>query len=40
LVRRVLAAPGPLPEEGRRRLDRIEALFAGPAPEVGRDKAA
>ena len=40
LVRRVLAARGALPEEGRRRLERIEALFAGPPPEVGRDKAA
>ncbi len=40
LVRRVLAAPGALPEEGRRRLERIEAMFAAPPPEVGRDKAA
>jgi pimeloyl-ACP methyl ester carboxylesterase len=40
LVRRVLAARGALPEEGRRRLERIEALFAGPPPEVGQDKAA
>jgi hypothetical protein len=40
LVRRVLAARGTLPEEGRRRLERIEAMFAGPPPEVGRDKAA
>jgi hypothetical protein len=40
LVRRVLAARGALPEEGRRRLERVEAMFAGPAPEVGRDKAA
>jgi len=40
LVRRVLAARGALPEEGRRRLQRIEAIFAGPPPEVGRDKAA
>jgi len=40
LVRRVLAARGALPEEGRRRLERIEAMFAGPPPEVGRDKAA
>ena len=40
LVRRVLAARGSLPEEGRRRLERIEAMFAGPPPEVGRDKAA
>jgi pimeloyl-ACP methyl ester carboxylesterase len=40
LVRRVLAARGALPEEGRRRLGRIEAMFAGPPPEVGRDKAA
>jgi pimeloyl-ACP methyl ester carboxylesterase len=40
LVRRVLDARGALPEEGRRRLERIEALFTGPPPEVGRDKAA
>lgn len=40
LVRRVLATRGALPEEGRRRLERIEAMFAGPPPEVGRDKAA
>jgi hypothetical protein len=40
LVRRVLAARGALPEEGRRRLERIEAMFTGPPPEVGRDKAA
>jgi len=40
LVRRVLAARGPLPEEGRRRLERIEAMFAGPPPEVGQEKAA
>jgi hypothetical protein len=40
LVRRVLAARGALPEEGSRRLERIEAMFAGPPPEVGRDKAA
>ena len=40
LVRRVLSARGALPEEGRRRLERIEAMFAGPPPEVGRDKAA
>src|SRR5246127_3141774 len=40
LVRRVLAARGALREEGRRRLERIEAMFAGPPPEVGRDKAA
>jgi hypothetical protein len=40
LVRRVLAARGDLPEEGRRRLERIEAMFAGPPPEVGRNKAA
>jgi hypothetical protein len=39
-VRRVLAARGALPEEGRRRLERIEAMFTGPPPEVGRDKAA
>jgi pimeloyl-ACP methyl ester carboxylesterase len=40
LVRRVLAARGALPEEGRRRLERVEALFLGPPPEIGRDKAA
>jgi pimeloyl-ACP methyl ester carboxylesterase len=40
LVRRVLAARGALPEEGRRRLERVEAIFAGPPPEIGRDKAA
>jgi hypothetical protein len=40
LVRRVLAARGALPEEGRRRLERVETMFAGPPPEVGRDKAA
>ena len=40
LVRRVLAARGALPEEGRRRLERVEAMFAGPPPEIGRDKAA
>jgi pimeloyl-ACP methyl ester carboxylesterase len=40
LVRRVLSARGALPEEGRRRLERIEAMFAGPPPEIGRDKAA
>jgi len=40
LVRRVLAARGVLPEEGRRRLERVEALFLGPPPAIGRDKAA
>jgi pimeloyl-ACP methyl ester carboxylesterase len=40
LVRRVLASRGALQEEGRRRLERIEAIFAGPPPEIGRDKAA
>jgi hypothetical protein len=40
MVRRVLSARGALPEEGRRRLERIEAMFAGPPPEIGRDKAA
>ena len=40
LVRRVLAARGALPEEGRKRLERVEAMFAGPPPEIGRDKAA
>src|SRR5271155_2131432 len=40
MVHRVLAARGALPEEGRRRLERIEAIFAGPPPTVGQDKAA
>jgi hypothetical protein len=40
MVRRVLATRGALPEEGRRRLERIEAIFAGPPPTVGQDKAA
>jgi pimeloyl-ACP methyl ester carboxylesterase len=40
LVRRVLAARGDLPEEGRLRLKRVEALFAGSPPAKGRDKAA
>ena len=40
LVRRVLASRGALPEEGSRRLQRIETLFAGPTPASGRDKAA
>jgi pimeloyl-ACP methyl ester carboxylesterase len=40
LVRWVLAARSALPEEGRRRLARVEAMFAGPPPEIGRDKAA
>ena len=40
LVRRVLAARGALSGEGGRRLGRIEAMFAGPPPAVGRDKAA
>src|SRR5215467_3258640 len=40
LVRRVLAARGALPEEGRKRLERIEAMFVGPPPEIGREKAA
>ncbi len=40
LVRRVLSARGALPEEGRRRLERIEAMFVGPPPEVGHDRAA
>jgi hypothetical protein len=40
LVRRVLATRGGLPAESRRRLERIEAIFAGPPPKVGRDKAA
>src|SRR3984893_7814870 len=40
LVRRVLDARGALSQEGAQRLERIEAMFAGPPPEVGRDKAA
>jgi hypothetical protein len=39
-VRRVLAARGALPEEGSRRLGRIEAVFAGPPPARDREKAA
>ena len=33
-------ARGALPEEGRRRLGRVDAIFAGSTPEVGRDKEA
>lgn len=40
LVRRLLAARGALTEEGRRRLERIEAIFTGPPPQVGQDEAA
>ena len=40
LVRRVLAARGALPEECNERLERIEAMFAGPVPARGREKAA
>jgi hypothetical protein len=40
LVRRVLASRGALPEEGSRRFERVETLFAGPPPARGRDKAA
>ena len=40
LVRRVLAVRGALSEEGARRLERVEALFAGPPPDTGRDKPA
>jgi hypothetical protein len=40
LVRRVLASRGALPEEGSRRLERIETLFAAPPPARGKDKAA
>ena len=40
LVRRVLGARGALPAEGRRRLERIETMFAGPPPELGRENAA
>ena len=40
LVRRVLAARGALSQEGAQRLERIEAMFAGPPPAVGREKAA
>ncbi len=39
-VRRVLASRGALPEEGSRRLERIETIFAGPAPARGKEKAA
>ena len=34
IVRRVLSARGGLSEEGRRRLNRIEALFSGPPAKV------
>jgi hypothetical protein len=40
MLRRLLSARGELSGEGRRRLERIEAIFAGPPPETGRDKAA
>ena len=40
LVGRVLAARGALPEECNERLERIEAMFAGPVPARGREKAA
>ena len=40
LVRRVLAARGALPEQCSERLERIEAVFAGPVPARGREKAA
>jgi hypothetical protein len=40
LVRRLLAARGALSGEASRRLQRIEAMFAGPPPEIGREKAA
>ena len=40
LVRRVLAARGALPDEGGRRLERIEAIFEGAPAEGSRDKAA
>jgi hypothetical protein len=40
LVRRVLAARGALSDEGSRRLERVETLFAGSRPARGKDKAA
>ena len=41
LVRRVLAARGALSDEGSRRLERVESLFAGPPPATARrEKAA
>ena len=41
LVRRVLAARGALADEGSRRLERVESLFAGPPPATARrEKAA
>ena len=40
LVRRVLAARGALPKECGERLEGIEAIFAGPVPARGREKAA
>ena len=40
LVRRVLASRGALPEEGARRLERIETIFASSAPARAREQAA
>jgi hypothetical protein len=40
MVRRILAARGVLPEEGSRRFQRIEAIFAGTPPPSDREKAA
>jgi hypothetical protein len=40
LVRRVLAARGPLPPETQRRLERIESMLGGPPPTLDQDKAA
>ena len=40
MVRRVLAARGALSEEAARRLERMQAVFAGPPPAKGREKAA
>jgi hypothetical protein len=40
LIHRVIEARGALPEEGRGRLRRIEALFAGPPTKAGRERQA
>jgi pimeloyl-ACP methyl ester carboxylesterase len=38
MVRRMLGARGGLSEEGSRRLVRVEAMFAGPAPKAARER--
>jgi hypothetical protein len=40
MVRRVLAARSGLSEEAARRLERMQAVFAGPPTARGREKAA